>query len=1039
MARFFIDRPIFAWVIALFISVAGVIAIIQLPVAYYPQVAPPAISISANYPGATPAMVEQSVISIIENELNGVDNLMYMESASESYGHGQITLTFEPGTDPDLAQVEVQNQLARAEPRLPQAVNQQGIIVDKTNANILMIAIFTSQDPEFGETRMGDYVSRYILPEVQRVKGVGSASLYGTEHAMRIWLDMDKLVGLNLTPEDVNQAIADQNAQVSPGSIGDRPNLSDQQVTAMVVVDGQLADEAAFGNIVLRANRDGSTVRLRDVARIELGAKRYTRIARSDGAGAAVGIAVQTAPGSNAVDTALAVRAKLDELAQFMPDGVKYHVPLDTSLFISISIEKVVVTLFEAIVLVFVVMLLFLQNIRYTLIPTLVVPVALLGTFALLYGFGFSINVLTMFAMVLVIGILVDDAIVVVENVERLMAQEGLSPREATIKAMRQITGAIIGITVVLVSVFVPMAFFSGSVGNIYRQFSVTMAVSILFSAFLALSLTPALCATLLRPLAEDHQANKMGLFRWFNLLFNRSAMGYQGMVGRVVTRTGRYLLLYLVIVAVVAVLFIRLPTSFLPDEDQGQLFAVMQMPAGATSNRSLEVVKEVEAYFLAQPEVDNITTVVGINFFTTGQNTANSFIKLKPWDERPGEEHSAAAVAARAQADLASIRDALIIPLTPPSIPELGTGSGFTFRLQDRGNLGQGAMAAAANKLMALAAEEPSIATMRIEGAPPAPQLRLDIDRDKAYALGVDFARINSTLSAALGSRYVNDFPNQGRMQRVIVQADIPHRMQPEQLLAMRVRNADGDLVPLAAFASTRWETGAVLLPRYNGYPAVRLAGTAAKGYSTGDGMAALERLMDQLPRQIGLEWHAASREEKSSQGQMPLLLGLSMLAVFLSLAALYESWSIPFSVMLVVPLGVLGSLLGATIAGMPNDVYFKVGLIAIIGLSAKNAILIIEFARSLQQQGKGLIEATLTACRLRFRPILMTSLAFTMGVLPLVVASGAGSAGQRAVGTGVMGGMISATVLAIFLVPVFFITVRRAFGERTVASPRD
>ncbi|MFA5494802.1 MAG: efflux RND transporter permease subunit [Porticoccaceae bacterium] len=1031
MARFFIDRPIFAWVVALFISVAGIIAIKQLPVAYYPQVAPPAISITATYPGATPAMVEQSVISIIENELNGVDNLLYMESASESYGRGQITLTFEPGTDPDLAQVEVQNQLARATPRLPQAVNQQGIIVDKTNANILMIAIFTSQDPEFGEIQMGDYVSRYVLPEVQRVNGVGSANLYGTEHAMRVWLDMDKLVGLDLTPEDVNRAIAEQNAEVSSGSVGDRPNLSDQQLTAMVVVDGQLTNVDAFGNIVLRANRDGSTVRLRDVARIELGAKQYTRIARSDGAGAAVGIAVQTAPGSNAVDTALAVRAKLDELAQFTPDGVRYHVPLDTSLFISISIEKVVVTLVEAVILVFVVMLLFLQNIRYTLIPTLVVPVALLGTFALLYGFGFSINVLTMFAMVLVIGILVDDAIVVVENVERLMAQEGLSPREATIKAMGQITGAIVGITVVLVSVFVPMAFFSGSVGNIYRQFSVTMAVSILFSAFLALSLTPALCATLLKPLRSDHHETKVGLFRWFNLLFNRSAAGYQGMVSKVVARTGRYLLLYLLIVGIVALMFIRLPTSFLPEEDQGQLFAVMQMPAGATANRSLEVVKQVEAYFLSQPEVDNITTVVGINFFTTGQNTANSFIKLKPWDERKGREHSAAAITERAQAALAEIREGMIITLTPPSIPELGTGAGFTFRLQDRGNLGHEAMAEATAKLLGLAAQEPSIGTMRVEGAPDAPQLRVDIDRDKAYALGVGFSSINSMLSAAIGSSYVNDFPIDGRMQRVIVQADMAHRMQAEQLLAMRVRNVQGDLVPLSAFATTRWETGAVLLARYNGYPAVRLAGTAAEGYSTGDAMAALEKIMDQLPRQSSLEWHAASREEKESQGQMPLLLALSMLAVFLSLAALYESWSIPFSVMLVVPLGVFGSLLGATLAGMPNDVYFKVGLIAIIGLSAKNAILIIEFARSLQQEGKGLIDATLTACRLRFRPILMTSLAFIMGVMPLVLATGAGSAGQRAVGTGVMGGMISATLLAIFLVPVFFIAVRRVFKE--------
>lgn len=1029
MARFFIDRPIFAWVVALFISVAGIISIFQLPVAYYPQVAPPAISISANYPGASPEMVEQSVVNIIENELNGVDNLMYMESASESYGHAQITLTFEPGTNPDMAQVEVQNQLARAMPRLPQAVTQQGIIVDKTNANILMIAILTSSDPEFDEVELGDYVSRYVLPEIQRIQGVGSAGLYGTEHAMRIWLDMDKLISLSLTPKDINDAIAAQNIQVSSGSIGDRPNLADQTITAMVVVGGQLTSEEEFGNIILRANVDGSTVRLKDVARVELGAKQYTRIARSNGAGSAVGVAVQTAPGSNAVNTAVAVRAKLDELSRFLPDGVEYFVPVDTSEFVSISIQKVVITLLEAVILVFVVMLLFLQNLRYTLIPTLVVPVALLGTFALLFAFGFSINVLTMFAMVLVIGILVDDAIVVVENVERLMAQEGLSPRDATIKAMGQITSAIIGITVVLVAVFIPMAFFSGSVGNIYRQFAVTMAVSILFSAFLALSLTPALCATLLKQVDRESHRNRRGVYGWFNLLFNRSAKGYQGMVAKVVTRTGRFLILYAAIIGAVIFLFVSLPTSFLPDEDQGQLFAVQQLPPGATASRSLEVVKQVEDYFLAQPEVENITTVVGINFFTTGQNTANSFIKLKHWDERKGEEHSAAAVAARAREALGSVRQALIIPLTPPSIPELGTGSGFGFRLQDRGGLGQKAMFEATQKLVALAGENPAIGSIRIEGASDAPQLHVDIDRDKAYALGVDFADISSLLSTALGTRYVNDFPNQGRMQRVMVQADARFRMQPEHLLAMQVRNKLDEMVPLAAFATTSWKSGPVMLPRYNGYPAVRMAGTAANGYSTGEAMAEMEKLMDQLPSQVNLEWHAASREEKLSQGQMPLLLGLSMLAVFLSLAALYESWSVPFAVLLVVPLGVLGSLLGALIAGMPNDVYFKVGLIAIIGLSAKNAILIIEFARSLQQQGKGLVEATLTACRLRYRPILMTSLAFTMGVLPLVLATGAGSAGQRAVGTGVMGGMISATLLAIFLVPVFFIVVRRVF----------
>ncbi|MCK9506751.1 MAG: efflux RND transporter permease subunit, partial [Porticoccaceae bacterium] len=733
------------------------------------------------------------------------------------------------------------------------------------------------------------------------------------------------------------------------------------------------------------------------------------------------------------------VRNTVAELSRFMPDGVRYSVPLDNSRFVTISIQKVVVTLVEAVVLVFLIMLLFLQNLRYTLIPTLVVPVALLGTFAFLLALGYSINVLTMFAMVLVIGILVDDAIVVVENVERLMAQEGLAPREATIKAMKQITSAIVGITVVLVSVFIPMAFFTGTVGNIYRQFGVTMAISILFSAFLALTLTPALCASLLKPLDKDHEGRKAAPYRWFNRWFNHSAVAYQGLVGKVITRTGRLMVLYLVIVVAVIFLFVRMPTAFLPEEDQGSMYAVMQMPAGATVNQSLEVVKQVEEYFLEQPEVESFITVIGINLFSSGQNTSTAFVTLKPWGERPGREHTAQAIASRAQATLGEISEGSVVVLTPPSIPELGTGSGFVFRLQDRGSLGTEAMAAARDQLMALAAEEPAIGSIRIEGAMDAPELHLDIDREKAYALGVDLSRINNLLSSALGSRYVNDFPNQGRMQRVVVQADTPYRMQPAQILAMRIRNDSGEMVPLSAFVSSRWESGPVMIPRYNGYPAVRMAGTAAPGYSTGEAMAVLERVMEELPRQVNLAWHGVSREEQASQGQLPLLLGLSMLAVFLCLAALYESWSIPFAVMLVVPLGVLGSVLGTNVADLTNDVYFKVGLIAIIGLSAKNAILIIEFARNLQREGKGLMEATLTACRLRYRPILMTSLAFTAGVLPLVFATGAGSASQRAVGTGVMGGMISATVLAIFLVPVFYIVIRRLFKEQETNTDRE
>lgn len=1031
MAKFFIYRPIFAWVIALFICVTGILAIKLLPVAYYPPVAPPAISIIAHYPGASAAMVDQSVVSLIESELNGVDNLLYMESSSEANGRAQITLTFAPGTDPDLAQVEVQNQLARATPRLPQAVNQQGIIVDKTNANILMVTTLISDDPQFNEVDLGDYASRFVLPELQRINGVGAINLFGTEQAMRIWLDMDKLVSLELTPTDVNNAIREQNAQVSSGGIGILPNVDEQVITATVTVKGQLNSIEEFGNVILRANLDGSTVRLKDVARLELGAQSYARVARSDGR-PAVGMAVQPAPGSNSVSTVKAIRERMDELSRYFPDGVSYSVPLDTSVFISISINKVVVTLIEAIALVFVVMLLFLQNVRYTIIPTLVVPVALLGTFAVLFALGFSINVLTMFAMVLVIGILVDDAIVVVENVERIMSQEQLSPIEATIKAMSQITGAIIGITVVLVSVFIPMAFFPGSVGNIYRQFSITMVVSILFSAFLAMSLTPALCATLLRPVKENHKEKEGLIFGGFNRIFNAAAKGYQSQVDRVVTRRGRYLVIYLAIICAAVFLMQRLPTSFLPDEDQGQLFAVTQLPPGATTQRSRQVVDQVEAYFREQPEVKSMISVVGLNFFGYGQNMANTFVMLKPWDERDGEEHSALSVSQRAMAELSSIREAMVLVINPPSIPALGTGSGFSMRLQDRGNLGQAALFEAANKLVALANQEPSIGHMRIESVSDASQLEILVDRDKAYALGIDFETFDLALSTALGSRYVNDFPNQGRMQRVIVQADAPYRMQAEQILDLQLRNNQGEMVPLSTFATTDWVIGPVLLVRYNGYPALRIAGTAAAGYSTGDVMATIDRLMDELPRQVSKEWHAISREEQASNKQLPLLLGLSLLAVFLSLAALYESWSIPFAVMLVVPLGVLGSLLGATITGMSNDVYFKVGLIAIIGLSSKNAILIIEYARGLQRQGKSVVEATVMACRQRFRPILMTSMAFTMGVLPLVLATGAGSAGQRAVGTGVMGGMISATVLALFLVPVFFITIRRLFGKK-------
>ena len=1038
MPGFFISRPIFAWVVALFICLAGIVSLAQLPVAQYPTVAPPSINITATYPGASAATLDETVVSLIESEMNGASGMLYMESVSQVNGQAEVKVTFTPETDAALAQVDVQNRLARAAPRLPQAVNQQGIKVEKSNANILMVVTLASSSGAYDRFELGDYMTRNILPELQRAPGVGQVRVFGAERAMRIWLDMDKLVGLGMTPADVNAAIKAQNAQVTSGIVGALPSTEGQTIAATLAVDGQLKTPEAFAGIVLRARADGSSVRLGDVARIAIGGQDYAVSARRSG-DPIIGIAIQPAPGSNAVETSREVRKRLAELEQYFPAGMEYGIPIDSSKFIKISIQKVVETLLEAMLLVFIVMFVFLQSIRYTFIPAIVVPVALLGTFSVLYALGMSINVLTMFAMVLAIGILVDDAIVVVENVERIMAEEGLSPRQATRKAMGQITGAIVGITVVLVSVFIPMAFFGGSVGNIYRQFSLTMAVAILFSAFLAMSLTPALCATLLKPVAAGSHLQRPGFFGAFNRLFKRSSQRYESLVARILARTGRFLLIYAAIIAVMAVLLVRLPTSFLPDEDQGRIFTLTQLPPGATVARTVEVAKEIEAFYSAQPEVADVISIVGANFVGAGQNMLNTFVSLKDWSERDGEEHSAAALAKRAFGELMKIRDAISVPINPPPIPELGNGTGFSLRLQDRGQLGHEALLAARNQLLELAGKEPQLTGMRVEGVEDAPQLHLDIDRDQAYALGVGFDDINSVLSVALGSSYVNDFPNKGRMQRVIVQAEATQRMQPADLLKLQVRNREGNMVPLAAFASTRWVTGAMQLVRYNGYPAYRISGTAAPGHSTGEAMAAMERILAQMSDGIGYEWTGISREERLSGSQMPLLLGLSVLAVFLCLAALYESWSIPFSVMLVVPLGVLGSLLGATLLNMPNDVYFKVGLIAIIGLSAKNAILIIEFARAQQMAGKPLLDAVLLACHQRFRPILMTSMAFILGVLPLAVATGAGSAGQRAIGTGVMGGMITATVLAIFLVPVFYVVVRRLFPGRAAPVEGD
>jgi len=1027
MAKFFIDRPVFAWVIALFILLGGALAITTLPVAQYPTIAPPSIVVSASYPGATAQVLDDAVTSVIEQEMNGADGLQYVESQSDSNGSVSITVTFQPGTNPDLAAVDVQNRIKRVESRLPQAVIQQGVQVNKARSNILMFVGAYSTDGSMDPTAIGDYLARNVLNEVKRLPGVGQAQLFGTERAMRIWVDPDKLTGYKLNMSDVTAAIRQQNAQVAGGTVGDLPVTRNQAWFAPVVVTGQLASVEEFGKVVLRANRDGSLVRLRDVARMELGGSSYGISARLNGQ-PFVAIAVQQSLTGNALATATIVREKMDELQKYFPPGLKYTVPYDTSLFVKISIEEVVKTLLEAVALVFLVMYVFLQNFRYTLIPTIVVPVALMGTFAAMQVFGFSINVLTMFGMVLAIGILVDDAIVVVENVERIMSEEGLSPREATRKAMSQITGAIIGITLVLIAVFIPMAFFGGAVGAIYRQFSLSMVSAMVFSALMALSLTPALCATMLKPVEAGHHHAKTGIFGWFNRGFASTASHYQGWVAKILTRTGRFLLIFAALLGSVAWLYVRLPSSFLPNEDQGYIIANVQLPPGASRNRAEAVLAEVDSYFRSQPGVARTIAVAGFSFSGSGQNAGLVFVPLKDWKER-GPDQSAEAIAMRSFGGLAHIQDAQVFALSPPPIRELGNATGITARLQDRGGLGHEALLAARNQLLELAGKSKILTGMRPEGLEDAPQLQVDIDREKANALGVAFADITSTLGTAFGSSYVNDFASSGRQQRVIVQADQLRRMQPQDILRLNVRSSTGTMVPFASFATTRWVTGPIQLVRYNGYPAYRLSANAAPGHSTGEAMEELLRLAEQLPPGFGIEWTGQSAEERLSGSQAPALFALSMLAAFLVLAALYESESIPVAVLLVVPLGVLGALLGAHIRGLPNDVYFKVGLIAIIGLSAKNAILIIEFAKDLQAQGKGLIEATLEAVHLRFRPIIMTSLAFILGVLPLVIASGAGSASQRAIGTGVMGGMITATVLAVFLVPVFFVVVRRIF----------
>lgn len=1028
MARFFIDRPIFAWVIALFVMVLGLVSISQLPIAQYPPVAPPAIVVTATYPGASAQTLEDSTLAVIEREMNGSPGLIYMESVAQANGIGTLTLSFEPGTNPDLAQVDVQNRLGRATPRLPATVAQQGVRVEKSRSNFLLFTMLSSSDTAWDPVALGDYASRNVMPELQRLPGIGVAQLFGTEHAMRVWIDPAKLEGYRLSVADVNAAIRAQNSQVSAGEVGSLPISTGQAVSATVVVKGQLSNVEEFSRLVLRANPDGSTVRLKDVARIELGGQLYTTSARLNGQ-PSVGIGLQLTPSGNALATAQAVRDKMSELERYFPAGMSWNIPYDSSRFIKISIQKVAHTLIEAVLLVFLVMLLFLQNWRYTLIPTIVVPIALLGTFAVMLAMGFSINVLTMFGMVLVIGIVVDDAIVVVENVERIMSEEGLSPRDATHKAMGQISGAIVGVTVVLIAVFVPLAFFSGSVGNIYRQFAAVMGVSIAFSAFFALSLTPALCASLLKPVTIGNDHAKTGFFGWFNRGFNQTAKTTERGLAMLLPRAGRVLVVYAGIIGAAVVMYKELPASFLPNEDQGTMLVNVQLPPGATVERTREVIQQVEGFMLKQPEVKSIVGVLGFSFAGQGQNAALGFVTLQDWSERENPNSSAQALAARSFGALMGVRDAFIFPLSPPPIPELGSASGFNFRLQDRGGLGHDALLAARNQLMGMASKSPVLTQVRPDGLEDGPQLQLDIDRDQAAALGVGFDSIANTLSTALGSTYINDFPNSGRLQRVVVQADARARMQPDDIARLSVLNARGQMVPFSTFTSTRWVKGPQQTVRYNGYPAMRISGSAAPGHSSGEAMTEMEKLASQLPQGFAFEWTGQSREEKLAGAQAYIVYAFSILAVFLCLAALYESWTIPLSVIMVVPLGVVGVLLATLMRGYANDVYFQVGLITIIGLSAKNAILIIEFAKDLQAQGKGLIQAALEATHLRFRPIIMTSLAFTMGVIPLAIATGAGSASQRAIGTGVIGGMLTGTVLAIVFVPVFFVVVRSLF----------
>lgn len=1029
MPFFFIERPVFAWVVALLISLLGLIALPSLPVAQYPSVAPPTLNISFTYPGADAATLEQGVTQVIEQELNGVEHLLYMESTSRANGSGQITVTFESGADIDVAQMEVQNRMKLAEPRLPEDVRRQGMPVRKASSSFLMMVGVHSRTGETPVGDLGNFADSRILDELRRVDGVGDVQLFASPYAMRVWLNPDRLASFHLSPAEALAAVREQNSQNPGGQLGDLPLARDTELNATVITQGRLTTPEQFRQIILRANADGSTVTLGDVARVEMGSLSYGSADTIDGKPAAM-MAIQLATGANAMDAARGVRARMHELEGNFPADIAWVIPFDTTQFIATSIKEVVRTLVEAMVLVFLVMLLFLQNLRATLIPALVVPIALLGACAGLAVMGYSINVLTLFAMVVAIGILVDDAIVVIENVERLMTEEGLSPHDATVKAMHQITGAVVGITLVLMAVFVPMSFFPGSTGGIYRQFATTLIASIGFSAFLALSLTPALCATFLRP--ERRSGETPGnpvarFFARFDRWFGRTTQRYQHGVRGVLDRPKRWLAIFLMLVGVTAVLFLRLPTGFLPLEDQGALMTVIQAPAGATRPRTNEAIAQIEKYYQGRSEIEHLVFVRGFSFFGQGQANAMSFAQLKPWDERKGKGEDSLAIVDAANKAFYGIQQANVFAINPPAIPELGTSSGFSFRLKDLAGHGGTALLDARNQLLGAAMQSPVLAGVRPEGQEYAPQLKVTVDRVKARALGLSIGDVNGTLAITFGSAYANDFTYDGRVLRVMLQADAPYRMTPADILALRVRNADGEMVQFSSFTNVEWTTGPQQLQRYNGYSAMNIAGNAAPGHSSGDAMAEMERLARNLPQGFGYEWTGTSLEEQQAGGQVGALLGLSFLIVFLVLAALYESWSVPIAVMLVVPLGVLGAILMTMVRGLDADIYFNVGLIAIIGLAAKNAILIVEFAVEAEDEGKTPLEATLSAVRMRLRPIIMTSLAFIGGMIPLFIASGAGAASRIAVGSGVIGGMLTATLLGIFFTPLFYLSIRR------------